>query len=92
MGAIGGCDQDNRIMSLNQLEEEIAKYTPRLFFDITDDHPLGIIIEVPKQIIPKIQHDIVPRVTIAQFVRVVERGKKDSIKNKFWKWFDKFTR
>jgi len=85
------CQQDNRILSLAQLEEEVAKYTPRLFFDIIDG-PLGIVIEVPKQIIPKIQHKIVPRVTITQFVRVIERGKKDFFKKRFWNLFDKFTR
>jgi hypothetical protein len=89
---LDGCQQDNRIITFDDLEEAIAKYTPRLFFEITNDKTNEITIAVPEQLIQKIKKEIVPRIFFSNYIKVIERGKKESIKNRFWKWFDDFTR
>ena len=87
-----GCDQDNRIVTFADLEEVLSKYTPRLFFEVSKDYMNEITIKVPKQIIEKVRKEVVPRIVIGNYIKVVERGKKESLRNRFWKWFDDFTR
>jgi len=85
MGPISGFEDRRSITSEKDLERALLELTPKLFFNFYVDENNVMIIEVPKQLINKVKRYIVPHMRFWANVRVLERGKKHKVLDRFRK-------